>query len=81
MFKPEFLRIARRLIILTILVVCLGVAVFSPGVRKTTAIGCCSPCFNCYDSCDQLTTPEEVEACYARCQRTVCSNPYCDPNC
>jgi hypothetical protein len=81
MLKPKLPRITRRLVMLSVLVVCLGMTVLSSGIRKTSAYPCCSPCFDCYDSCYGLPTNEEMNACYARCERLYCTNPYCDPGC
>lgn len=77
MFRLELPRIARRLALLSLLVLGLCFTTLNSTGSKVSALRCCSPCFNCLDACDTLSTPEEQEACRARCP---CYFP-CDGNC
>jgi hypothetical protein len=81
MSNSKLSSIALRLVILSVLVVCLLWIAPKPIGIDASARPCCSPCFDCYDSCYQLPTNEEMNACYAYCQQYFCTNPYCDPNC
>lgn len=77
MFKLELPRIVRRFVLLSLLILGLSVSASDSMGGKVCALRCCSPCFNCLDSCDNLPTLEEQEACQANCP---CRFP-CDENC
>ncbi len=77
MSKLALSRIVRRFMLLSLLLLALSFTASNSTGGSACAIGCCSPCFNCLDACENLPTPEEQEACKANCR---CRFP-CDANC
>lgn len=86
MFKPEMLRVYRRLIVLAVLVTCLAVISTTPGgqatrVAEASTVECCgndNPFVQCADCGDA------IRSCRLSCGGTYYSNYclwefYCDP--
>lgn len=79
MFTSQMSRLARKLSMLGILVVCLVMLSADFGGKRSLAAACCSTCGPAYDACvDNCQSPP----CLRFCQTTFdqcCST--CDPGC
>jgi hypothetical protein len=69
MKQSQVSRLVRKLIVLSILVLCLGVFSFGFGEKETFAAACCSSCDSDYDSCITSCGDPAPSACIFFCNR------------
>jgi hypothetical protein len=82
MKQSQIFRLVRKLTVLSILIVCLGIFSFGLAEKKTLAAACCDSCGPSYDSCVTGCGEPASGGCLSFCNRLFnrCLAT-CDPGC